>query len=252
MNINTGDGWEKLCHFLKRMDHKKRSLFKESQMWVQFNVSDRCTLKCKDCHWFSQDVKIVESISKDDVLFFINRWKPIIVQFSGGEPTLWSDLCGTINKIPSKIQVIVNSNGNRPSILANINRKIKLDLSVHKGMDHKLFEQSVKIARQKKFKLNFASFNYFNNPFGIEVNQANQMKNIDREKIGKKVVCKPTKIYFGSDGRAYQCEKGLRTKDDLYYAGFSVRSGIPNQSTIRCIVDKLCLTVGNEQEMEWI
>lgn len=217
--------------------------------WIQINVSDRCTLRCKDCHWFAQKVKVVETVTKDDVLFFINRWQPTIVQFSGGEPTLWPELVSTINEIPMSVKIILNSNGTRPKVIEEIKRQIKLSLSIHQQTDLELFAQTKKIATEKRFKVDFATFDLPDSSVEI-LRQQNQMD--IKGEVNKKVLCKPTKIYFGSDGKAYQCEKGLRTKDPAYFAGFTLRDGEPHQNARECITDHLCITTLDEQEIKCV
>jgi hypothetical protein len=218
--------------------------------WVQFNVSDTCTLRCKDCHWFSEPVKVVETITGTDVLRFVEKWQPKIVQFSGGEPTLWKDLVSTVNVLKTR-KVIISSNGTRPEIINQISRKVTLHLSIHRGVDIVAFRRTLDIAKEKQFTIKMATFDYPDNPLGVSVNQPNQMHIDDTdERIGCTATCAPSKIYFGSDGRAYVCEKGLRSKNEKFYAGFTVNDGVPVIESRKCTLDKSCLTASKEQMME--
>lgn len=215
--------------------------------WIQINVSDKCNLCCNQCHWFSQPVKQMETVTPKDVISFVDTWHPRIVQFSGGEPTLWDGLVETINALNLRVKVILSTNGTRPEILENIKRPIKLNLSYHKGIDPSLFGQSVSVAKRKEFVFDVASFDRVGGPIElIQENQLDVSKNDPR--IGKKVNCRPTKIYFGSDGRAYWCEKGLRSKADEFYAGFTLTIGIPRREFKQCKIDWFCCTAKDEQE----
>ena len=48
-------------------------------------------------------------------------------------------------------------------------------------------------------------------------------------------------LYFGTDGTAYCCEKGLRSKDKKYSMGFHLDSGKVHSNYRQCIVCQDCL-----------
>lgn len=69
--------------------------------------------------------------------------------------------------------------------------------------------------------------------------------------VGKNIKCKPKAIYFGTDGRAYTCERGLRSKDERFYAGFTLTEGDTEVKYKECVVEEDCLScLKTEQEFK--
>ena len=207
---------------------------------VKIYITDKCNLHCKDCHWFSEPVKESNIVTREDILYFIEKWQPKEFCFTGGEPTLWPYLAETINSIPLTVALGLNTNGTHPEILDLIERPVTILLSYHKKTNRNVFNKSYNIIKDKGLKVTLATFDSPVDGFKIEANQLNISD--DDKRIGKYVKCRPRQIYFGSDGRAYFCERGLRAKSDNLTMGFSLRDGIPSLKTRVCKANKSCLT----------
>ena len=186
---------------------------------VKFVVWDKCNLNCEECHWFSSPVKTINKVKGSNILSFINKWSPKRVCFTGGEPTLWPFLADTVNKIPTNVHVDVNTNGMRPDIISRIQRNIILRLSIHKKTNLMKFKKCEMIAKKKGFTIKYSTFDLPKNPLNVKANPNQMSVSKNDPRIGKKVICRPTTICFGSDERAYICEIGLRSKSDDYFAG---------------------------------
>ena len=211
---------------------------------VKIYVTDKCNLHCAGCHWFSEAINEGNTITKKDILFFIKKWRPPAVCFTGGEPTLWPHLSETVNAIPLETQVWINTNGSIPESIEALDRSVYIRLSRHKKTNAKKFEKTLAIAKNKGFAVYIVTFD---NPLPGVIVFANQLNIRDDDaRIGKQVKCKPCRIYFGSDGNAYYCERGLRSKNPDLRMGFSLRHGKPRIKSKVCKADKFCLTASGE------
>lgn len=226
-------------------------------------------MRCPKCHWFSEKIKFMSKVKKNDIINFLKRTLQANIKikkvfFTGGEPTLWPDLASTINEIPSRIkEIVIFSNGSFPDKLKNINRKIYLRISIHNGLNWDKIKKCIKISEEKKWKLRFVSYRgaleqikypkWFKYEVTIKYEQIEESKKRLKHLIGKKIMCRPIKVYFGTDGQAYYCEKGLREKSSIYAENFTLWKNLPNLRYKKCVVDESCIAnIINEQKYKLI
>jgi uncharacterized Fe-S cluster-containing radical SAM superfamily protein len=236
-------------------------------MDIYFHVSDVCNMKCPKCHWFFEKINIKDEISAEDINLFFKRMSKTKIKigrvfFSGGEPTLWKDLAEAINCIPNAIEnVIIFSNGSNPEKLASVNRNICLRISIHNKVKWDKIYECINLAKSKVWKIRFVGYEgaiekvVFPDWFEYEVVMKREQVTESKKKlhhiIGKKIFCEPQKIYFATDGRAYFCEKGLRSKDDKYVEDFNLLNGLPKIRPMTCIADESCISnIINEQNFK--
>lgn len=201
-----------------------------------FHVTDKCNLRCFNCHWFSMPVKECKELSSKIYLNFLKKWDINNVRISGGEPTLYYDFLSLINNIPEKISLMVNMNGTNIEILRRINRKVKLAVSINRTLPEN-FVENIKSLGQE---IIFVSFLPTLFPELNTLLVKNQLSYQADELIGKKGICYYREIRFGSDGWAYFCEKGLRSKNSALRCSFSLFSGKPEMTGKECYVSKEC------------
>lgn len=207
---------------------------------VVFHVTDRCNLRCRGCHWFSSPVKECKELSSEVYLKFLSRYSSKIktLRISGGEPTLYYGFLALVNRIPEDIFLIVNTNGTNLNALRKLSHKnLKLTVSVNRPV-HKNFEADIKSLGKKVDFVSFNDENYIKNVIKIEDETAFQ----GRDLINRKGICQCRDIRFGTDGWAYFCEKGLRSKSPLFRCSFSLFSGEPKIESRECCVTEDCIS----------
>jgi organic radical activating enzyme len=215
-------------------------MFFNQKHTVTFHLTDQCNIRCKDCHWFSQPIN-----SSDRIIDYMNylNWINInikkikFIKLSGGEPTLYPDFLNLINNIPVKIRVRVNSNGTNIDALKQINRRnVELAISKNRKVNPD-FEDNIK---KLNFPYSIVSFNGSDACLKDEVKFGEDEKNFCL--IDKPCFCSAKEIRFGSDGYAYNCETGLRSKNKLYQTGLSLWGGILCKYKLKCTIKKECLS----------
>lgn len=207
---------------------------------VTFHLTDKCNIRCKDCHWFSQPINTSDKIIHyRNYLDWINKNIKMIrfIKLSGGEPTLYPDFLNLINNIPVKIRVRVNSNGTNIDILKKISRKnIELAISQNRKVNPD-FEDTIK---RLNLPYSIVSFSDSDASLSNEVKFGEDKNNFHL--INKSCFCSAGEIRFGSDGHAYNCEIGLRSKNKTYRTGLSLWSGKLDKYKLKCIIKKECLS----------
>jgi organic radical activating enzyme len=227
-------------------------------MHFKFHVSDACNMRCNLCHWFSEEIIPMSKIKPNDIINFINRelyggTRIESVSFTGGEPTLWPGLAKVINAIPPKIaKVIINTNGSGPRKLKEIERSVCLSISIHNEVDWIKMKECIDIAIRNRWEFYFSTFEgsveevtfpeWFDYHVKTWTNQISQAKSILTCMVGKRILCRPKFVYFATDGRAYVCEKGLRSKEDEYTEDFTLWKGNPTVRFRKCVADPSCLS----------
>lgn len=215
-------------------------MFFNKKHTVTFHLTDQCNIRCKDCHWFSQPINPPDKvIGYRDYLHWISINKNGIkfIKLSGGEPTLYPDFLNLINNIPVKIKVRVNSNGTNINILKQINRR-NIELAISKNRKvHPDFEHNIK---NLKFPYSIVSYNGSNACLKDEVKFGEDENNFYL--INKPCFCSAKETRFGSDGYAYNCEIGLRSKDKAYQTGLSLWGGNLCKYKLLCTIKKECLS----------
>lgn len=203
---------------------------------VSFHLTDRCNLRCQDCHWFSGAITEPDKIpSVDDYLSWIDRWGQNFhtIRLTGGEPTMYSDFVDLVNLIPTTHQLLICTNGTNLPALAKINRPVNLLVSENRPVWDG-FENSIKKLGHPVSFVTYLDGGWLRNQL---------LDNISASSLvscqGK---CQPQYIRFGSDGYAYQCEIGLRSKNVNLRSGFSLWTGEPTIKPIRCIARSGCLS----------
>ncbi|KQC11225.1 MAG: hypothetical protein APR62_10310 [Smithella sp. SDB] len=207
---------------------------------ITFHLTDKCNMRCENCHWFSQPINYTDKIiDYKNYLKWINKNKKKIrfIKLSGGEPTLYPDFLNLINNIPVKIRVRVNSNGTNTDILKKITRK-NIELAISKNRKvNPYFEDNIK---KLNLPYKIVSFNDRNACLHDEVKFGENWQNFYL--IGKPCLCSAKETRFGSDGHAYNCEIGLRSKNKMYQTGLSLWGGNLSKYKLKCVIKKECLS----------
>lgn len=186
---------------------------------MQFHLTDDCNIRCKDCHWFSQP--IVRSKKQptvtDYIRFFHDNEKHISgVRFSGGEPTLFPEFVQLVKSAISigTFRVDVFSNGTNTDIVGALPQDIRLFISTNREVT----DEFIRLYKERFCNVKFLTYT------GKAPNLPNQLTVNDklRSLVGSSCVCNGKNIRFGSDGFAYHCEVGMRTKDVSLRTGISV------------------------------
>ena len=225
---------------------------------ILVNVTDQCNFRCSGCHWFSSTVVPSERpLEADDVASFLTRTGPYDrAIFSGGEPSLWEPLPDVVNQIRTGVaQFAIYTNGSMPDRLAGIvrsGRSLYLRISVHSQTDWRAVRETVALARSRSWAVKvFAyrpDFDHVGVPGWLDVPiKVNEDQNALGASWlgylkGKRVMCRPRMIFIGSDGKAYACERGMRSKDTRLALDFSVWSGTVSNRPRSCIAESDCLS----------
>lgn len=185
-------------------------------MRVKFHVWDACNKHCTDCHWFSDHVSFVAPPLAEAYLQFLAR-NPVVTEvvFTGGEPTLWPELERLLRQLPVRLTVFVYTNGIIPIQTCRDN---------------------VHVMRHREFVP------------GHVGDQLYAGKRWDFL-VGQEVVCRTREIRIATDGYAYCCEVGLRSKAQELRESLSLWTGevTPPQAR-RCCVRVACTSAfGSEQ-----
>lgn len=227
---------------------------------VKFWVSDECNFRCGNCHWFSTEIKHISPPPPIDYINYINKNALNICEivFTGGEPTLWNGLADVINNSPEKIRKVINTNGSFPESLFAIKTKVTILASLHKQTDWDAIKRLIGLSNERGWGLGFAQFTgslpelpgWFKARIYTEDEQVEAGAKLEYL-VGKEIYCKPRMIYIATDGNAYVCERGLRSKDEKFSAGFGLTWGETNIKFCKCNVDKNCLScLVTEQEFK--
>jgi organic radical activating enzyme len=203
---------------------------------VKFHIIDSCNLRCKDCHWFSNDVITTNIANGVDYIDWFNKYKDVCdsIWITGGEPTMHPDFIEICNGVPHNIPLAVCSNGTNIKALTSIVRpNISLIVSVNRELPINFKEEIQNIGFEK---VKFATY------LGSGANMVNQLTTQNTTLINKIGECKTREIQFASDGFSYFCEYGLRQKLEKLRTGFSLWGGIPNITPTRCMVVNECVT----------
>ncbi len=214
---------------------------------IAFHLTDRCNLRCRGCHWFSSPVREVEEVEGEHYIRWVekNRRRIGAIKLSGGEPTLYKDFLTLVNHLPKDLPLIINTNGTRAQTLRNIDRRdnMILKVSVNRPVSE-FFEKDIEALG---YPCSFHSFN------GVarRPNLTNELEfGWESDLIGRNGRCLPKFIRFGADGWAYNCEKGLREKDETLRCGFSLWGGDMNLRGKTCRITQACLSnFCNENDM---
>lgn len=221
---------------------------------ICFQVNDKCNFSCSSCHWYSGEVICMYPPSYKKYLVFLDKfnWVDRIV-LSGGEPTLWAEIDNFINGVGNNVgEITIYTNGSNPSMLERIQskRNIYLRLSIHKETNWKLIKQTLDLASERNWNVRVYAFeasmpekipSWFtlNIKYSKEQLFDGQLKYHDL--LGKQILCQPRMLYFATDGEAYCCEKGLRSKNKKYSMGYSLDEGVVHVNFRSCLVDTDCL-----------
>jgi hypothetical protein len=206
-------------------------------MVVKFHLTDKCNLNCRGCHWFSSDVRVAEEIGWEHYINWIreNQSKINGIRLTGGEPTLYKDFLMLVNNLPQDIPLVINTNGTNIDILKQIKRRNNIQLWVSEN--RKVTKDFEKKIQALGFDCSFHSFN----GAGREKNLANEVEfGLNSSLIGKKGWCVPNNVRFAADGWAYNCENGLRGKNENLRCDFSLWNGQMNISGKFCEISKAC------------
>jgi uncharacterized radical SAM superfamily Fe-S cluster-containing enzyme len=205
---------------------------------ISFHLTDDCNIRCKECHWFSDKIMNSGYIPYNVYIDWINNNIQQIkrIRLTGGEPTMYKDFVNLVNNIPDKIWIRVNSNGLNIDKLSQIKNRNKLELviSINRPITSE-FKQ--KILDLEIYETRFVTFHGDNPDMTNEVTNAKQfeLQNIEN----KKCKCRSKLIRFGSDGYAYNCEIGLRTKNPNLRTGLSLWNN-NFCDNINCAITKNC------------
>lgn len=214
-------------------------------------VADSCNFDCPGCHWFSSEITPSRPQPVEDYLFFLKRftWIDRLV-LSGGEPTLWSELPALVNNTsPNVGQVALYTNGSRPNVLKKIKKtNIYIRLSIHMQTSIEDVAAIHEQCANKGWKIKmFAYEGNLPEPLGdferfgnIKIN-SNQL-DLQTGPLSPQIYCEPRMIYIATDGNAYYCEQGLRTKEKGLRMGFSLTEGKIHFEAKECTPTQDCLT----------
>jgi hypothetical protein len=218
-------------------------------MVITFHLTDICNIKCKGCHWFSSEIKIVEDLNWTHYINWVIKYKNQIqfIKLSGGEPTLYKHFLTLVDNLPKDVYLIINTNGTNLNILSQIKRKenIELRVSENREIDDSFEEKIINLG----FHCSFYSFNGLGRKQNLN-NETEFGQTHGKILIGNKGRCFFKEIRFAADGWAYNCELGLRSKrEDLRL--FSLWEGEPLNLGKECIVsDKCASNFLNENEIK--
>ena len=220
---------------------------------ICFQVNDSCNYNCKSCHWFSDKINFVSPPSYKKYLNFLEKieWVDRVV-LSGGEPTLWSELHLFINNVGNNVgEFTIYTNGSNPNLLRKISkRNIYIRLSLHMETDWLQIQKILDLVEERNWDIKVFAYeaslpieipNWFHLKIKYSKEQSSDGFSKYQHLIGKQIYCQPRMLYFATDGIAYYCEKGLRSKNKKYSMGFNLDSGKIHANFHRCIVSRDCL-----------
>lgn len=105
--------------YVKNLGQVYRYFFSEVKS-IELAITYNCNFKCKGC--YAGDLKEKVFMKKEDVIKYIEKYKPMHVNLTGGEPMLHPDIFWIIKHIPKSIVISMVSNGS----LLNKDKIIKL------------------------------------------------------------------------------------------------------------------------------
>lgn len=113
---------------------------------VSFHLTDRCNIRCHDCHWFSGPVTEPEKMpTVDDWLGWVEQHQNLFrsLRLTGGEPTMYPGFIELVNRIPGAVNLTICTNGTNLPALSKINRTVQLLVSRNRAVDD-TFEANVR------------------------------------------------------------------------------------------------------------
>lgn len=211
-------------------------------MIAKFHITDHCNLRCPGCHWFSGPINQPGFIDVDLVIAWCRKHADPLreVRLTGGEPTLHPDFVRLANTLCTFKRVRIWTNGTNLEALRAVSSKCRLGISLNRpvapehlaqlrALPHRMWFQSFTAARE-------------HNPAGARVLRDQLRSNSSNLRIGMIGDCLPSSIRFASDGHAYFCETGLRSKEPRLRCGFSLTEGVPSLTAKRCRIEAGCLS----------
>jgi MoaA/NifB/PqqE/SkfB family radical SAM enzyme len=104
--------------FLKKRFGQIRYVKNIGQIWrfffadvksIELAIIYACNLKCPGC--YAEDLKNPTMLTKEQIIGFIKKYKPMHVNITGGEPLLHPKLYEIIKEIPKSVVVSLVTNG---------------------------------------------------------------------------------------------------------------------------------------------
>jgi organic radical activating enzyme len=211
-------------------------------MHIKFILSDRCNLKCTDCHWFSGEITDPGFIDADATISWCHQHLKLIsnIKLTGGEPTLHPEFVRLANSLQElRTPITVYSNGTNLEKLRGIVKPCNLYVGINRPISPSLRNELKNLHHHVHLQSYLKAYADENdkrlrNQLAVEPSLA---QNID-----KQVNCHSNTIRFATDGHAYQCEVGLRSKDPRLRCSFSLRDGLPSVQPLRCRISKECVS----------
>ena len=105
--------------FLRKRIGQVRYVKRPGQVWrfffskvksIEIAIIWACNFKCPGC--YAEDLKNPKTfLTKEQVVGFIKKYKPMHVNLTGGEPLLHPELYGIIREIPKSVVISLVTNG---------------------------------------------------------------------------------------------------------------------------------------------
>ena len=218
------------------------------QVKVSFHLTDDCQLRCVDCHWFSGPITPSRPRPPAAYIQWSERWKPAEIRLTGGEPALYPGLDELVLGLHCQ-KLVLCTNGESLDTLSGLPAREGVEMWVGRNREvDEQFERTLQaIGVAKGWRVGFVTYR---GPLAEVRNEVACGEDLT-ELLGSRVSCQTRRIRFASDGWAYNCEVGLRTKDERLRCGFGLDQGTPEISTKVCVVEEGCLSCFvNEQAYE--
>jgi hypothetical protein len=220
---------------------------------VAFHLTDRCQLQCKDCHWFSAPVREVPDLPESEWIAWLRRHVDEIsrLRLTGGEPTLfrrWDAIALEAMGLGMDLEICTNG-----VAIEEVETWAKSCVAF-RTPGRCLVTVNITPPREttQGIRWRWAGIGMLVGRVAIRSidPDANQLTMADASLVGKHVQCRPSTVRFAADGRAYQCEEGLRSKRDDLATGHTLWSrATPVLAHRECIVGDSCPSAfaGHEQ-----
>lgn len=211
-------------------------------MRAKLYLTDRCNLRCKGCHWFSGEVLNPGDVDADAAIDWCkkNARRVRNLVLTGGEPTL-HERCAEIADKASLVgmSVVINTNGARLDVLREIKRPCSIVIGLNRVEPESWNKEVAVLPAHLRVTLQTYRQQYMTRP-GMRLVR-DQMDGLP---VGSGVAgtCSPKVLTFGTDGYAYRCEVGLRTKDPQLRTGASLWGGSLNVPPLVCHTTAECLS----------
>ena len=96
-----------LSHIDRLVEYKKTGDSKP--ILLEVNLSGACNFKCPGC--YAEDLKNATMLTKEQAIGFVDKYKPMHVNITGGEPLLHPKLYEIISGISKNVVVSMVTNG---------------------------------------------------------------------------------------------------------------------------------------------